>query len=255
MKKNLGFKFINIAFLLIIVVISTTAFTLSWYASNAQVEANDATLIIDRDTQASAEGLTLSEDEYSGETGKTRRTTADAPFVSELQLKITVNSNTSTPKLSVNLTRLIITKYGIDDASQYIVNTTDVHSDFTIRLYDPTLSSPIYYKRNSAGEMVNENNEQENMPFTNGENVYNMQVIFLNETDYSTWIQDNIRCSQDYSEYASNTSTPLDIDTWIQSQKDNDGNPKYFNYEKFQYSHVSFMFTDYYISFKYTIIE
>lgn len=242
-----------------IIVFATTAFTLSWYANNSIVEAQNATLVSALDTQASATWETITDTEYSGQTGNAYKTEPDAPYSAQVKMNINISATGGAPKLKMDLVQLIITKYDLSEEDKYMVTTVDVDQNFTIRVSLPSDPTKIY-KRNSEGILVLESDNgvfvpkgspEIVMPLENGDNTVNMDVIFLRESHYLTWQEDNIRAENDYSQ----ANPDLPIASWIPTQRNNDNTPKYFNYGAFQYSHAQYMHTRFYISFISTVLE
>lgn len=262
MKKLFKLKIVTLIYMLMIIVIATTAFTLSWYANNSIVKGENATLVTALDTQASATWDSLSDDEYSGEIGNAYDDDPDAPYKSSIQINIDIDAAASTPKLKMQLTKLVITKHELSDEENYIVSTQQVDLDFTIRA---SLASDLtrVYRRNSEGILVLESIDGELqpstpetlMPLENGSNVINLDVIFLRESHYRIWLSDNKLAKDDYLTAGGLDGTGMSLGDWIKTQKNNENKPKYFNYSNFSYSHESYMNTSFYISFIYTVMD
>lgn len=264
MKKSLRFKFLTLIYVLMIIVIATTAFTLSWYANNAIATAQNATLVSAMDTQATATWESITDTDYSGETGNAYVTEPDALYSAEIQISINISASAGTSKLKIDLTHLIITRHELSEEDKYLVTTSDVDQNFTIRITLPSDPTKVY-KRNSEGVFVLESENgvfvpsgspEVLLPLENGDNTLNMSIIFLRESHYCIWQEDNIRALEDYTEYLADGGDPdVSIESWIPMQKNSDHTPKYFNYNDFTYSHPQYMHTNFHIAFIYTVIE
>lgn len=231
-------KLIMMISTVILLVAGLVSASLSWYTSQEQVTANDASISAEQSISASLNSTLVEDSHYGGETGKGPSAHEDAPYYIDVEISLFASALTDTTYLKVQLTSLIVGTGTIEEIEKYILVTNTPEDDMTIRV---DVSGAIY-KINEDGYLVLENNPTTFYEVANGENVFIVSLIYLNEASYLQWIQDDQDSMDEFT-----TLNPPDVTyfEWLETQ------PEYFAYDACSYSDPVYMYTNFYVSMNY----
>lgn len=223
---------------LTLLLMTIVTVSLGWYISQEAVQARDATLQAEQSTSASINSLLIEDSHYGGQLGNKPLTHEDAPYVATAEVTLRAMQITQGTKLQIKLKKLIISKGTLADPTQFLLETNTPDNEMTYRV----ISGGVKYAPNSDGNLAREDNPNSLYQVLEGDNVFQLEIIFLNETSYKKWQLDNTVSLQEYVD--SNSS--LEYFDWLES------NPQFFNYSPCGYSEAIYMYTNFYVTVEYT---
>lgn len=231
-------KLIMMISTVVLLVAGLVSASLSWYTSQEQVTANDASVSAEQSISASLSSNLVEDSHYGGETGKGPSTHEDAPYSIDIEISLFASALTDTTYLKVQLSSLIIGKGTLAETEKYILETNTPEDDMTIRVD----VSGVIYKLNQDGYLVLESNPTTFYEVANGENAFIVSLIYLDEERYLQWQIDD---QDSMDEFLLVNPQGMTYFEWLATQ------PEYFAYSACAYSEPVYMYSYFYVSMNY----
>lgn len=231
-------KLIMMISIVVLLVAGLVSASLSWYTSQEQVTANDASVSAEQSISASLNSTLVEDSHYGGETGKGPSTHEDAPYYIDVEISLFASALTETTYLKIQLSSLIVGTGTIEETEKYILETNTPEDDMTVRVD----ISGATYMLNQDGYLVLESNPTTFYEVANGENVFIVSLIYLDEARYLQWQADD---QDSMDEFLLVNPPEMTYFEWLATQ------PEYFAYDACAYSAEIYMYTNFYVSMNY----